>query len=92
MLIEDLQVICENVGIVSSKMQDRIPGAKKRSHWTYEIGRDELDLMIELDAMKRVLAADVSLSTIEDHEPQWYCLVQWPLLDMAFRHQSYIEP
>lgn len=66
--------------------QDRIPGAKKRSRWTYTTGRDDLDLMIELDAMKGVQAAAISLSTTGDHEPQWYCSVQWPLLDMAFRH------
>lgn len=64
-------------------VQDHIPGAKKRSHWTYETGRDDLDLM---------QAAAVSLSTTGDHELQWYCSVQWPLLDMAFRHQSHIEP
>ncbi|KAI9686291.1 MAG: hypothetical protein M1820_010673 [Bogoriella megaspora] len=91
-LIEDLQALCENVSIIPSKMQDRITGAKKRSHWTYETGRDELDLMIELDTVRRVQAAAVSLSTTGDHEPQWYCSVQWPLLDIAFRHQSYIEP
>lgn len=48
--------------------------------------------MIELGAMKRVQAAAVSLSTTGDHEPQWYCSMQWPLLDMVFRHQSHIEP
>jgi hypothetical protein len=48
--------------------------------------------MIELDAMKRVQAAAVSLSATGDYEPQWYCSVQWPLLDMAFRHQSHIVP
>ncbi len=73
-------------------VQDRIAGAKKRSHWTYETGRDELDLMIELDTIRRVQAAAVSLSTTGDHEPQWYCSVQWPLLDVAFRHLSHIEP
>jgi len=36
----------------------------------YETGRDDLDLMIELDAMKRVQAAAVSLSTTGNHEPQ----------------------
>lgn len=91
-LIEDLQALCENVGIIPLKMQDRIAGAKKRSHWTYETGRDELDLMIELDTIRRVQAAAVSLSTTGDHEPQWYCSVQWPLLDMAFRYLSHIEP
>jgi hypothetical protein len=73
-------------------VQDRIAGAKKRSHWTYETGRDELDLIMELDTIRRVQAAAVSLSTIRDHKPQWYCSVQWPLLDMAFRHLSHIEP
>jgi hypothetical protein len=73
-------------------VQDHIPGAKRRPHWMYETGRDELDLMIELDMMKRVQAAAISLSITGDHEPQWYCSVQWPLLDMAFRDQSHIEP
>jgi hypothetical protein len=58
----------------------------------YETGRDELDVMIKLDMMKRVQAAAVSLSTTGDYEPQWYCSVQWPLLDMAFWNQSHIEP
>ncbi|KAF1997085.1 hypothetical protein P154DRAFT_471486 [Amniculicola lignicola CBS 123094] len=91
-LIEDLQTLCENVGIIPSKMQDRIASAKKRSYWTYETGRDEIDLMIELDMIRRVQAAAVSLSSTGDHEPQWYCSVQWPLLDVAFRHMSHIEP
>lgn len=91
-LVKDVQALCENVGIIPLEIQDRIPGAKRRSHWTNETGRDDLDLMIELDAMKRVHTAAVSLSTTGDYEPQWYCSVQWPLLDMAFRHQSHIEP
>ncbi|KAF2176060.1 hypothetical protein K469DRAFT_761408 [Zopfia rhizophila CBS 207.26] len=35
------------------RVLDPIPDAKKRSHWTHETGRDKLDFMIELDAMKR---------------------------------------
>jgi hypothetical protein len=48
--------------------------------------------MIELDTIRRVQAAAVSLSNTGDHEPQWYCSVQWSLLDVAFRHLGHIEP
>jgi hypothetical protein len=45
----------------------------------YKTDCDEFDVMIELDTTKRVQAAAISLSTTEDHEPQWYCWVQWSL-------------
>jgi hypothetical protein len=58
----------------------------------YETDRDELDVMIELDTMKRVQAVAISLSTTGDHELQWYCSVQWPPLDTAFQNQPHVEP
>jgi hypothetical protein len=41
---------------------------RRRAPTGYETGRDDLDLMIELDAMKWVQAAAVSLSTTGDYE------------------------
>jgi hypothetical protein len=40
----------------------------------------------------RLQAEAVSLSVTGDHESQWYCSVQWPLLQTAFRNLPAIEP
>lgn len=73
MLTKDLHVLCDNVGIIMSKIQ--FWHKKNRPLWMYETGRDERDIMIKLDMMKRVQAAAVLLSTTGDHEPQWHCSV-----------------
>ncbi|MCJ1312410.1 hypothetical protein MMC25_006084 [Agyrium rufum] len=91
-LIKDLKVLCENVGIIPKEIEDMFPDAEDRPLWKHVTGRDHMDLMIELDGMQRVYASADSLSTTGDYEIQWYCSVQWPLLDAAFRHQSHAEP
>lgn len=90
-LIEDPQVLGENVGIIPSKIQVRWSTHKSCPDRPYRIaslvrrsaptgrmrqtGRDDLDVIIELDAMKKVHTAAVSLSATGDHEPQRCCSV-----------------
>ena len=84
--VRDTGKIVNLWGIPGLTVQDCISSAKKRSYWTYETGCDDLNLIIKQNAIKRVQAAAVLLSTIGDYKPQWYCSVQWPLLDIAFRY------